>query len=118
MTPSNNEPSTLSFMLPYLMGGLTVLFFYWQNGPHNEIPHVDEVQKGFIAPSKIEIKVQDLDKTDEKGLKETYFKLTEGNHTDDYVLIYNEYGKPEIRRYHFDPGLPAKVTPSTYMPLK
>lgn len=57
----------------------------------NYIPKIDSVQPNYIAPSQIQIKCEDLDKSDGRGLRETYIKVN-GKF---YGLKYNE-GRPEI----------------------
>ena len=61
----------------------------------NRLPRDSQVQEGFIAPSKLEIKCEDLDGN---GKKETIMKV--GN--DSYLLMEVD-GKPVLSRYEIKP---------------
>ena len=63
--------------------------------PSNKIPATSEVQQGFVIPSKLEIKLQDLDKN---GQKETIMQYDRKN----YLLILDEQGKPRIQNDKYD----------------
>lgn len=59
---------------------------------YDVIPKVENIQSGYVSPNRIGIVIDDFDKTDRKGIPETYIKI-DGKL---YGLIYNEEGKPEL----------------------
>ena len=67
----------------------------------NEIPHQSYIQSPYIAPSKIEIICEDLDKSDGKGLPETYLKV-DGKR---YALHYADgTNTPTLSSYTLEPS--------------
>ena len=58
------------------------------------IPNVTQVQEGFIAPSKLEIELQDLD---HNGEKETIMKIA----GEDY-LLRDVNGTPTLSKYKIE----------------
>jgi len=62
----------------------------------NTIPRTDEVQQGFIAPSKLEIECKDLDGN---GEPETIMKIG-----DKPYLLREVDGKPTLSAYEIKPS--------------
>ncbi|MBU2052842.1 MAG: hypothetical protein ABIJ14_03045 [Nanoarchaeota archaeon] len=61
--------------------------------------NIHEIQQEYVVPNKLEIIVEDLDKTDGKGIPETYLKYNEKS----YALTLDEQGKPRIQDYEYKP---------------
>ena len=68
----------------------------------NKIPRTDEVQQGYIAPSKLEIECEDLDGN---GEPETIMRIG-----DKPYLLREVDGKPVISAYEIKP---AEVVPKS-----
>lgn len=79
------------FWIGYVFGALTLL----PQALSERVPDIKQVQQGYIAPSKLEIECEDIDKSDGKGLPETYIKIDGTS----YVLRYDSLGNPVISRY-------------------
>lgn len=95
-----SEDSTFGFVmkrvvLPFAVGALIgqagLRLFY-----DNRIPKTDEVQQGYIAPSKLEIECKDLDGN---GEPETIMKIG-----DKPYLLREVDGKPVISAYEIRPA--------------
>ena len=67
----------------------------------NYIPRENNVQNGFVIPSKLEIKLEDIDNNGEKEVLMVY----DGQN---YLLRLDEQGKPIAQGY--------EVTPSRIIP--
>lgn len=65
--------------------------------PSKKIPVSNEVQRGFVIPSKLEIKLQDLDGN---GKKEVLMKYDGKN----YLLTLDPQGKPRVQAYEVKPS--------------
>ncbi|MFZ5955840.1 MAG: hypothetical protein ACOYT4_05430 [Nanoarchaeota archaeon] len=63
----------------------------------NYIPSDDNIQFGYVKPSYLEIKLEDLDNN---GKNEVLLKY--GNR--DYLLILDEKGKPKVQDYQIKPS--------------
>jgi len=104
---SPNDPETgigaalgeaLSFVVPavcLLAGALMVHTSY--RSKYNFFPKEETVQEGFIAPSDLEIKLEDLD---HNGEPETIIRVGE----ETYLLKYDQEGKPTIQSYELKPA--------------
>lgn len=68
----------------------------WSPFVEHRIPQVEQVQEGFIAPSKLEVKCRDLDKN---GESETYVQIGEIP----YALRMVD-GKPVLSKYEVRPA--------------
>jgi hypothetical protein len=66
---------------------------YWSK---HSIPTVEKVQQGYVIPSKLEIKLQDLDGNRQK---EVIMKYDGKN----YLLTLDEQGKPRVQAYEVKP---------------
>lgn len=69
----------------------------------NFIPKVEAVQERYINPSNLEITCEDNDKSDRKGLPETYIRIKEGKGKGRYLLRYSEKGIPVISKFKMRP---------------
>ena len=67
----------------------------------NSIPRTDKVQQGYVVPSKLEIKLEDLDGNEQK---ETILKY-DGKQ---YLLTLDKQGNPRVQAYEVKP---AEVIP-------
>ena len=67
----------------------------------NKIPKTDNVQQGYVIPSKLEIGLQDLDRNEEKEV----FMQYDGKK---YLLTLDEQGRPRVQAYEVRP---AEVVP-------
>lgn len=77
----------LCVMLGGLLGVTSVGYF-----TANKIPHTDKVQQGYVVPSKLEIKLQDLDGN---GQKEVFMNYDGKN----FLLTLDEQGNPRVQKY-------------------
>ncbi|MBS3072462.1 hypothetical protein J4477_01345 [Candidatus Pacearchaeota archaeon] len=97
----------LSIPIGFFAGVLAVGLAESVNFPINKIPNISQVQQGYIAPSILEIKCEDLDGNREF---ETIMKIGDV----DYLLREIE-GKPILSRYEIKPAqiqfIPAQVIP-------
>ncbi len=68
----------------------------------NEIPSVSTVQQGYVAPSQLEVELQDAD---HNGEDETVLLV------DDipYLMMYDSNGTPQLFEYSIQP---AEVIPN------
>ncbi|MBI2631451.1 hypothetical protein HYW75_00420 [Candidatus Pacearchaeota archaeon] len=64
--------------------------------PTKKMPAVSIVQEGYVIPSKLEIKLQDLDGNGEKEVIMNY----QGKN---YLLILDSQGKPKVQDYRVKP---------------
>ena len=68
----------------------------WNTGEYfagtKKIPNVDIVQQGYVVPSKLEIKLQDLDGNGKPEVLLNY----DGR---EYILTLDSRGKPRIQLY-------------------
>jgi len=69
----------------------------------NHIPKTAEVRAGYVVPNKLEIKVDDLDRSGEKETIMVY----EGKQ---YLLRLDDKGIPVVQAYEVKP---AQVVPTT-----
>ncbi len=67
-----------------------------RNYTANKIPKVNEVQQGYVVPSKLEIELQDLDGNGKKEVLMNY-KGTR------YLLTLDELGRPRVQAYEIKP---------------
>ena len=88
----------ISAFLGVIIGEVTVMNS--DNLKHN-FPAVSEVQQGFVVPSKLEIKLKDLDGN---GQKEVIMDYDGKN----YFLILDSQGTPRVQAYEIKP---AEIAP-------
>ena len=88
------------FITGGIVGGAAVLLASSYLSP-KIIPSTEKVQSGFIAPSKLEVKLTDLDKN---GEQETVLKI--GNKQ---YLLREVDGQPTLSEYLVKP---AEITPA------
>lgn len=74
-----------------LLGGTIYI-----HGCINKVPNTDKVQSGYVAPSKLEVKLGDLDGD---GEVETIVKI-DGKQ---YLLKQDAKGKPQLFAYEIKP---------------
>ncbi|MBI4738921.1 hypothetical protein HY772_05165 [Candidatus Woesearchaeota archaeon] len=67
----------------------------------NYIPKTEQVQQGFVIPSKLEVKLQDLNND---GKDEVLMKYDGKS----YLLKLDEQGRPQVQAYEVKP---AEVVP-------
>jgi len=83
-----------------LILGVGVGFFGRSYFTENKIPKIEQVQQGYIAPSKLEVECRDLDGN---GEPETIMKIG-----DKQYLLREVDGKPVLSSYEIKP---SKVVP-------
>jgi hypothetical protein len=71
--------------------------------PANYIPKAEQVQQGYVVPSKLGIELQDLDGN---GKDEVLMKYDGKS----YLLKLDEQGRPEVQAYEVRP---AEVVPKS-----
>nr|MBI4156947.1 hypothetical protein [Candidatus Woesearchaeota archaeon] len=74
----------------FCFGAATGITF--DNYTQNKIPTTGKVQQGYVVPSRLEIKVQDLDRN---GQNEVIMKYDGKN----YLFTLDEQGKPRVQLY-------------------
>ena len=62
----------------------------------NYIPKTEQVQQGYVIPSKLEIELQDLDRDGENEVLMKYDGKS-------YLLKLDEKGRPQIQDYEIKP---------------
>lgn len=80
---------------PVVLAGLFGIAIYNEAGRY--IPRENKVQHGYAIPSKLEIRLQDLDGD---GQKETIIKYD----NKPYLLRIDDSGKPTIQSYEIKPS--------------
>ena len=91
MNPYNSD-----IALGILVGSICAIFgTYLTHRNDNLIPKTEQVQQGYIAPSKLEIKCKDLD---ENGEPETILRIGDKSY-----LLREVDGKPVISAYEIKP---------------
>lgn len=68
----------------------------YYNSTQHKIPATEKVEQGYVIPSKLEIKVKDLDGN---GKPETLMDYNGKS----YLLKLDEHGNPEIKAYEIVP---------------
>jgi hypothetical protein len=78
------------------------------NYEKNIIPKTSEVRAGYVIPNKLEIKVEDLDRSGEKETIMVY----DGKQ---YLLRLDDKGRPTVQAYEVKPAqvVPAQIVPTT-----
>lgn len=86
-----------------VVGAATLACIIDASFPKKYLPNVENVQQGYIAPSRLEVKVQDLDRN---GELETVL------HVDKIPYLLRELeGKPVLSAYEVKP---AEIIPKDY----
>ncbi len=84
-------------MLIALLGISGAVGYWLGRTPSNRvIPEVEAVQDGFVAPSRLEVSVQDVDGN---GEPETILKIN----SRPYLLMYNKDRQPRLLAYEVTP---------------
>ena len=96
----DNEHRYNGFLVYFLLGlvggimGSSLIGKETKTG--NYIPRLEQVQQGYVVPSKLEIELQDLDGN---GQKEVFMKYNGMK----YPLTLDEQGKPRVQAYEIEP---------------
>ena len=97
MTNENSESWKESAVAAIGIGAITIAAMIGMLSIHERyrgrtIPSEEQVQAGYVAPSKLEVTLKDLDNN---GEQETIVNV-EGK---PYALMYDANGKPQLREY-------------------
>lgn len=76
----------------YVLCPVAVALSFYNMITHSYFPKTDKVQQGYVVPSKLEIKVKDINND---GKKETL--MSYGDKT--YLLTLDKQGKPAVQDY-------------------
>lgn len=74
-----------------------LIIYPLDNYRNKKFPNISEVQQGYIAPAKLEIKTRDLDSNGEKEVLLEYKGIS--------YLLRDEQGRPKIYSYKIKPAL-------------
>ena len=85
---------TQGFLLGISIMGTAMMTYI---GSFNSIPKTDNVQSGFVVPSKLEILLED---NDHNGEDETIMQY-DGKK---YLLTVDDQGKPKVQTYQVKPA--------------
>lgn len=64
----------------------------------NTIPSIEKVESGYVVPSKLEVKVKDLNGN---GISEVIMRYD----NKDYLLTIDGQGKPKVQSYEIKPTI-------------